>query len=763
MMDDSALHFDTYLDVINAPEVKAMARLWGGRTGMSKPDAAKIVVDGLKDPYKAKAAVEALPVWERNALAILRYMGGTANYQTLGLGLIAAGANLPTNSKNMPLDAKELVSRLFKRGLVLSNYQYNPGYFSEYSSNIIWSDLRLLQAAGYVHLAPLTLPTLGVPEHTSFRRPAVVALDLLGVLQAVDQMGGLQLTKTGLIRATDIKKLRKTLRWPETGVSMDGFTMPDPTEAWVHALARSGLMRGKDDRLVLSEPLMTFADRPVSEQVRILLYGLVRSASWLEIPEPTRWFDQNGTNRMAGRLMLALGLGALPLDGRPFFSVDDFDQALYDRAGEHFSLDGNATRPYYLRYEDEDKQEVKWRAQRRAAWLKLERIWLEAALQSWLYFLGVVELASDGERVMGMRLTELGCDVFHPSLTPPSSVSAAPESAGLQPGLQSANGEATWVVQPNFDVIVYLEQATPAQLAFLERHGERQQAHQHTAHYLLTRQSVYRGLESGSTLAGLLEGLRAGSTTELPQNVVVELTEWAGLRERMTCFRRASLLEFDSEKARQRAMRDGPLGKKGLKGIAVGERFLLLTDPTQTSHPPQGIIRINYSMALPKCLTVSEDGLMQIKSKSHDLLIEAQIKPWVEPAPDGHWRLTANSVRASLASKRKVDQLFRLLQERLSHDMPKLLRLALISWGDSARKVELSQVTVLRSADSFVFEALVSSSKIRACFKGVIFPDILLVDTTQMEALREQLAWLELEISPDLTIQPGSLARFGYR
>jgi hypothetical protein len=758
-MDDTSLHFDTYLDMINAPEVKAMARLWGGRSNISKGEAAKIVVDGLKDPYKVKAAVEALPTWERNALAILRYMGGTTNYEILGLGLIAAGGDLPTNARKMPLDAKELVSRLFKRGLVLSNYQYNPAYFTEYSSNIIWSDLRLLQVSGYVNVAPLTLPTIGTPEHTSFRRPAVVALDLLGVLQAVDQIGGLLLTKTGLIRATEIKKLRKTLRWPETGITLDGFAMPDPTEAWVHALARSGLMSASEERLVLAEPLMTFADRPVHEQVRILLYGLVRSANWLEIPEPSRWFDQYGTHRMAGRLMLTLGLSALPLEGHPFFSVDDFEQALYHRAGEYFSLDGNSSRPYYMRYENDDKQENKWRAQRRAAWLKLERAWLEAALRSWLYFLGVVELASDGERVAAMRLTELGCDVFHPTLAASAPAKAEAEAVSLQ----SAEGQTTWVVQPNFDLIVYLEQATPAQLAFIERHAERQQAHQHTAHYLLTRQSVYRGLESGSTLAGLLDGLRAGSATDLPQNVVVELTEWAGLRERMTCYRRASLLEFDNEKARQRAMRDGPFGKKGLKGTLIGERFLLLTDPTQYSHPPQGITRLNYGMALPKCLTASEDGLLQLKSKTRDLLIEAQLTPWVEPTPEGHWRLTANSVRAAIAAKRKPDQLLRLLNERLMAEMPRLLALALRSWAEGGRKVELSQITVLHSYDTLVFEALSGSARFRPFFKGVLYPDIFLVDSTQLEALRQELAWLEMEISPEMTIQSVAMARYGYR
>jgi len=61
---------------------------------------------------------------------------------------------------------------------------------------------------------------------------------------------------------------------------------------------------------------------------------------------------------------------------------------------------------------------------------------------------------------------------------------------------------------------------------------------------------------------------------------------------------------------------------------------------------------------------------------------------------------------------------------------------------------------VLRCATPFVFEAIATSKKLQPYFKGMIFPDILLVDTVQLDAFRQELAWLKLETRPDLTVQP---------
>ena len=207
------------------------------------------------------------------------------------------------------------------------------------------------------------------------------------------------------------------------------------------------------------------------------------------------------------------------------------------------------------------QMEAERRAEDRAKWLQKERVWIEAVLSSWLYYLGMVELGLAGKRVVSFRLTALGKAVLHPTQNFSVSTPNADEAG---------NTKGAWIVQPNFDVIVYLDQTTPTQLAFLERHAVRTQSQQYTAHYRLTRESVYRGLESGTTLADVLDELSKHAQSPLPQNVTVEIAEWAALREQVILHHRAHLVEFATTAARQEA-----LNANG-EGTPVGDRFLLL-------------------------------------------------------------------------------------------------------------------------------------------------------------------------------------------
>ncbi len=234
-----------------------------------------------------------------------------------------------------------------------------------------------------------------------------------------------------------------------------------------------------------------------------------------------------------------MGLAALPTEAAGFFAVDDLDRCLFERIGEHFSLGYRGYPPdAYRKTPEQHRQELEaWQQKLREEWLKRERLWLNHALTTWVYTLGLVELAVEGTTPVALRLTDLGSALLHPHLAEP--VKATPAETG-----------AAWVVQPNFEIVVYLDQTTPQQLAFLERHAERIQAQQHVAQYRLTREAIYAALESGSTLEKLLTTLETTSGRPLPQNVAVDLREWAALREQMTIYRRARLLEFPDSAVR---------------------------------------------------------------------------------------------------------------------------------------------------------------------------------------------------------------------
>jgi hypothetical protein len=356
------------------------------------------------------------------------------------------------------------------------------------------------------------------------------------------------------------------------------------------------------------------------------------------------------------------------------------------------------------------------------------------ALTTWLYYLGLIELgwAKKGDAPSHFRLTDLGSAVLHPEFASPLEFTAK-------------DSPDAWVVQPNFDVIVYLDRASPEQLAFLARHAERERVQQHTATYRLIRDSVYRGLESGTSLWELLDGLRAGSSVEVPQNISAEIHLWAEMREQLTLRQRTKLLEFPGRSARQAAL------DKGVQGTPVGEKFLRLA-PGQSRHRFT-IDRIDYAKPLPKCLSVTEKGVLKVTTPSTDFLLESQLDRWADRLPDGNWQLTEASVPSRVKGKGAADELFEFLEARLCCALPAFLAIALRSWAGEKLGVEMETVTILRCSNPEVFEAIVKRRTLKPYFQGKLAPGLLLVETGKVAALRKQLAWAGLEISGQLVVK----------
>jgi hypothetical protein len=733
-MSNPKLRFDPYLGAVNSESLKSIARVWGGNYKMRKDECIVAICRGLNDPNQVKAVLATLAPYERTALALAKVMQGIIDAGMLAIGLRASGVSLPKSTSDYDSDSSTLVQPLVRRGLFFSNYDYNPTYLDSYGKAAVFTDERLLAEIPPLKCQPLRLNPVSTPPASTYRRAPVVLLDLMGILQAVENLGGLSLTQSGSIRVNDLRKLAKAMKWKDDPILVDGLPFPEPAIAWVSTFYHANILElssSQSQRLVLKDPVEQFASRSYAEQIRQLLWGFIEMRDWLEAQFSPWPYPENYTR---GRLALTLALTSLPVNAEDFFAIDDLDEALYNRVGDHFSLSSRASyRPSYFNKTPEEKRqaEAERLAKLRQDWLKCERQWLEKALSTWLYYLGLVELGLKDGTPVSFRLTKLGRAVLHPELN--ISVDAA-----------TGKPQPAWIVQPNFEVMVYLEYATSEQLAFLERHAERGSVQQHIALYQLTRESVYRGLESGTSLDELLTQLQAGASVVVPQNVQVELRSWGALREEITLRRRSHLLEFPDQAARQDAI------ARGVEGVCVGDRFLLLTPQPQV--PKRWFCkRIDYSRTLPQCLSVNEEGMIQLIT-TPDLLLPTQLDRWAERLSDRSWRLTQEKVQAAIKLGARVEELLNLLVTRATHPVPALIEVALIAWTRKLPAVEMAKVMVLRCTEPEVFEALANSEKFKPYWLGKLAPDVLLVDSEQIKALKKQLAWVGLNISDDLIV-----------
>ncbi len=731
-MTTDANDFSLYIGGLPVDRLRPFSRLWGAPDNARKADCLRTVLEGLASPERVRAVIAKLEPPERMALALLKWLGNNVPPALLAVALLAAG-RVPRDARRLDDDLGELWG-VDTRGLFLGR----GGYWRDAVDTLgnsgrpdaVFTDDRILEQVGPAEPKPIRLRPVPRPDVVLSRRPQAVFLDVLSILQAVEKLGGLGLTKSGWLRVSDRRKLLRALSWGEE-TSFDGLVFPDPALAFESALSSAGLLEVVDDRLVVAAAEPVTAPAQMLLQVRALLHGFLRACDWRERRARGHYHDIDFRLSQA-RVALVVALGALADGAEAFYAIDDLDRELFARLGERFSLTSFPFRPGGLR-EDVDRAALaKWREGLRALWLSEERPWLDAALTTWLYALGIVELGMVDGRPVSFRLTELGHAILHE--TPmPSAAEATPTT------------EAAWVVQPNFDIVLWLERATAAELAFLERHAQRAELRDHTAHYVLTRDAVYTALEGGSTVEGLLDGLQAGSQAELPQNVVAEVREWARMRERITVYRSANLLEFTTPSARDAALAEG------LAGTPVAERYVLLRGadgvPQRPPWSPGGVRRLDYSVPLPPCVYASADGVVRLATPATDIITSAQLDRWCRRLSARRWVLTAETVAAAAKAGHSARAFAKLLDRRAIGGLPDLVTVALRSWAGKPAAVAGVRVVLMVCPTFDEFVAIRNDKRIGPRVIADLAPQAMLLPADVFDEVHARLEWAGVKVA----------------
>ncbi|HKB02668.1 MAG TPA: helicase-associated domain-containing protein, partial [Gemmataceae bacterium] len=179
--------------------------------------------------------------------------------------------------------------------------------------------------------------------------------------------------------------------------------------------------------------------------------------------------------------------------------------------------------------------------------------WVEAMLLGWALPSRLVEATEDGEG-WWVRLTGVGRHLL---------------AGGPAPDLRPPFPQCL-VVQPNGDVVAYRQGLTPGLIASLSRFADWKGLGP-ACTLGLTAESVYRGLESGLTLADIAVVLQQHSAHAVPANVLDLVRRWAGKRERITVHTSATLLEFGSPGDLEAAVVRGLVAQKLTDRIGLAD------------------------------------------------------------------------------------------------------------------------------------------------------------------------------------------------
>ena len=352
--------------------------------------------------------------------------------------------------------------------------------------------------------------------------------------------------------------------------------------------------------------------------------------------------------------------------------------------------------------------------------------WVESLLLGVFYPLGIVEVVERGGRFI--RLSPFGRSLF----------AGGPKVADAPAFPQ------TLMVQPNAEIIAYRQGLTPTLIGRLSRFA-RWKSLGPACTLELTAEQTYRGLESGLTLAGMVQTLNQHSVRPVHPAVMDLLQRWANKRERITVYSSATLVEFLSPADLDVAI------SRGMIAVRITDRIGLGADGADPDYKNLRLIgNRDYEAKPTKCIVVDDDGVtLNLDAGQTDLLLEAEIGRLAEPVPaDGgivrRFRLTPESLRRAVQGGWKLDDLDTWFFARTGSAIPAAGRMFIL--GPAVPASLATKRLVLQVPNAEIADGLMQWPTTKACIEDRLGPTALAVDEAKLAPLKEVLESLGIKV-----------------
>jgi hypothetical protein len=721
---------------VRADELKRAARFWVGTAAnkFRKGDCEKALEGVFRDPELVRSRVRALPDGEAKVLGIFKLYGGGVPGPVLVAEVLTRGlVKDPRQQRGFSYRReKDAVRELRDKLLLVSETGYSP-YYHGYSylgyDRLSYPDLfpvpHALEAAAaaaplpWVASAPVPAP----PEEGFRRSPAEVALDVWAVAQELVALGPWKTNRGGSPAKSVQNRLRKLFAAGEP----DPMAPPDVEVLYYELLRGVGAIRAEGGTGAIS---LAAVERHLRRPAHVQCWERVRAwidvALWQDgiglVPDRDRYDESvriEPRQLRAARELLAWALCRVAHGPAGWLDLATFLADLWAAAAEGISFywSNFSWQPRFDLADMTDK--LGGEAGRlRAHWMARGGAWAANALMGTLAYLGLVERGTAGGRKAGrpcFRLTAAGRAVF-----------GAPDVQVEEP----AGDSKFLTVQPNYEVVVYLDEADAGAVWPLARMARRASPPGGRAQtFALTRDSVYAALEAGLTVEAMRDFLRAHSKSGLPDNVAVSLGEWGRKREALVLRTGVALLAFPPDQAGR--------APKAPRGQQVGNGCVLLPDASVRGGVRGAAIR-ETAAAPSTAWQIDEERRIRVREKS-DAVALARLGQFAEPSGD-RWQITAASVRRARERGITADQIVHWLHDHLANDLPPLVETFVRNWSGGG-KVFLGPLLMLQVPAQAV-EAVRTSRCFQPFLLGHIPPDWFVIRDDQRQELEGLLAEL---------------------
>lgn len=734
----SSLEANISLDYHRSDQLKRAARFWVGKEAGSynKEKCIAALTKAMSSDGSGRRVLVNLSEKERQVLGIFARYGPTVSGGLLTAELYRRGlvVSLPEDRgyrsyheqrKNDPVES-------LREKLVLIGRDSYYSSFSDRHYPRLTLHPALAKAVTPVPVLPWEGAAAGCEaEGTCRRSSAEVAYDLWRVAAALQAMGRWATVKGDSPSKGTRTRLHKDVGLP--GAEQDSLSPPDPESLYYELLRGMGMMEFGDLPWIRREALERHLQLSHAAQAWHWVRAWLHMALWQDGigAVPDRDSDYDSVRIAPSRLFHARELLAWALSGvahtpAGWLDLETFLKDLW-RMTYEYSIDF-----YWSSYVwDPDFEMARKREQypsgkdrTLAFWFKDEGVWAANAIMVTLVTLGVVERGqTSGKRSrLCFRLTDLGRAVF---AAPDIEVTPKPQEARFL------------TVQPNMEVVAYLDSADARQICTLSRFARcSSRSSGPVQTFALGRESMYGALESGMTLDQVRTFLIEHGKTQLPANVERMLSEWAGKRESLV-LRTKVVLAVGPAECGSRA-----------RALSAGAFLLPSMSIQKAAQEFPGWMVLDHEDKPER--TWSADELGSVTSCRGDSVSALRLSRIAERREAG-WQITRQSIDRARTSGMTADQILGWLGEHLTGDIPALLEMAIRNWT-GRQGVGLGPVQLLRVGQAQARDALLLSETFRPFLAGYIPPEWLVIRKDSLSEARALLERLGFRVDDSLDL-----------
>jgi hypothetical protein len=729
--------------------IKAAARFWFGTASnkMTKDERMQALATLFQDRNHLQAGLNSLSGPEKQVLAIFKLYGGVMSGTLLKCEVLARGlaaAPQPTmrysrRPSDDPVD--QLAAKMCCQSIV-PGYPFKFDWFHSVGS-VAYPELL-------VHPAVLDLikpiEPLGLaksdpakaPASPNRRPAAATALDLTIVAEALDALGSWPIKRSGEPAGTVRKRLARAFVPDEK----DPLIPPDPAVLYYELLRQLGtLLEDRDeatlDRQAVQRHLCSPGDLQAWHWVRAWMSGRLWHDGVGAASEPRRGLGSLPValeKREQAREVLVWGLARVARGDNQWLDLETFLADLWEFIGNvPIRLLGKPYRwqPNFARPAAQGAF-IQSSEQRRANWLAGSGVWAANAIMVTLAHLGLVERGGDGHAVRYcFRLTDLGRAVF---------------GAPAQPSIEPGHEHKFLVIQPNFEILAYLDGADVAAIWPLAAMARRTSSSaEHIQTFALSADSVYRALEAGMSAASIHQFLQRHGKNAVPNNVAQTLTEWARRRESLVIRTNVILAA---------APKDKTLDDAGLPEVRrIGEHYRLLTQ-APTFGPPGWSMHDLDRFQIDRPLAIDDVGRIEALQEI-SLVARARLAQFTEPVAAG-WRIVAASIRRARQRGLTLNRIRSWLEQLVTNDLPAIVETMIENWAGLGERVFLGRVVMLQVSGA-ACAALRASPQFDQFYIAHLPPDWFIIAKDKQQEIREKLEELGFQLSNRVELQDHSI------